>query len=271
MLIKKRKIIVSITLIIIALASFTVYMLKSGSESFALLNIESVENVNDPVLKTAIEATKECNKIGKKYRIDCYTDIAWELGYYNEPSICEKLKEELKPDCYQGYGRKIGEKYSPDIEKIKNECSKVSLYEDCLYDAALEIGKDLSNYIETEQCKKFEQENAKRRCCEGIGRQLGEDNQQLDLCKKTEYKEVCFRGFAYKIDAKNREEALQICQNLNDTKCYIYIGINTYLVYNQSIRESFKDCEQYPYPEDCKQGVAFGVAHKFFQENQQEI
>lgn len=142
---------------------FTFYILKSGSEKFAILNTDKVDNLNDPALKTAIKATEECNKLEINYRDYCYKRITWELGYRNEHLICEKLKEKLKLGCYQGYGRKIGEKSSPSIEKIKNECSKFLFYEECLHEAALTIGKDSSDSIETEQCKEFEQSIIKKK------------------------------------------------------------------------------------------------------------
>ncbi len=143
-------------------------------------------------------------------------------------------------------------------------------YEECLNDAALIIGKDSLNRIETEQCKKFEHEDAKRRCYEGIGQQLAEDNRQLDLCKKTGDEESCLLGFAYIICNKgNEEEALQICDNLNDLNskaCHYLIGISNKWAYNQTIDEAFKNC----YSEECKQGAAAGIAYKFLKENQKK-
>jgi len=280
-LITKKRILI-ILIIIILLASYVTYnyILKSFDEKFEILDLSKVNSINDPVLKTAIEATEECNKIktvheneNYPYKYGCYQHIAWSIGKDYGIISCEKLNEKFKLICYQGYGRKIGEEYSPDIKAIQEACSKTDFYEECLLDAIIPIGKESSKHIETEQCQGFEQENIKQRCYEGIGRQLATDNKEQSLCKKVKNEEACLLGFAYVTDNKDkREKALQICKQLNEEyakKCYSRIGGHSIAVYNKTIKESFKDCEQYPYPEDCKQGVARGVAIKFFSENQQ--
>lgn len=265
---KRGKWMILIALIVLTL--FSIYTLKSGSEKFEILDINRVSSINNPALKTAIEVTEECNKLEAKYKRTCYNNIAWELGYYYENTVCENLNKEFKPSCYQGYGRSIGEKYSPDIKTIQDECSKTAFYEMCLLDAAIPVGKESAKHIETEQCQEFEREHVKQRCYEGIGRQLGVDNKEQSLCKKTNDEESCLIGFAYK---SNRKEALQICKQLNEKnteRCYYLIGEASISDYNKTIEEAFKDCEQYTYAEECKQGVAAGIIIKFFEENQQK-
>jgi len=257
-------------IILIAFALFSIYTLKTGSERFAVLDIENLNSIDDPVLRLAVEATKECNKLDSGYRERCYGVIAWYLGYEYDNVVCEKLKEELKPACYGGYGRTIGEKYSSDVENIKSECSKTSYYESCLGESSFPVGEESSKHIETEQCKNFGQTDVKQTCYEGLGRQLARDDKELSLCEGLEGKESCLIGYAYKIDGKlRREEALKICNSLHGryaAKCFSRLGSNSIWVYNKTIKESFKDYEQYPYQEDYKQGIAKGVAIGFFEE-----
>jgi len=260
-----------ILIVLIALALFSAYILNSGSESFAVLDVDNIKSVNDPILKTVVKATEECNKLEEAYKPACYEGISYTAGLSYDNFNCENLKEELKPHCYYGYGRRIGKEYSPNIEIIQEECSKIKFYESCLFDALIPIGEESAKHIETEQCKKFEQENLKQRCYQGIGRQLARDSKEQNICEKVENKEACLQGYAFITDRKgNRKEALQICDELSEKYakgCYIFIGINSIWAYNKTIKEAFKDCERYPYKEDCKQGAAQGVAAKFFKEN----
>lgn len=261
-----------ILIILIILILLSIYILKLGSENFAILDIENLNNINDPVLKKAVEATEECTKLETIYRPYCYHELAWELGKNYGNFICEKLKEELKPPCYRGYGSSIGEEYNPNVEIIIDKCSKTSFYEDCLSGAVSVIGEGFAEDIELEQCQKFEQIEIKQRCYEGLGRQLARDNKGLSLCEKTKGKEKCLQGFATITDRKgNRKEALQICNKLsgeNARPCYYRIGGNSIWVHNKSLKETFENCERYPYPEKCKQGAAAGIAYKFFEEYQ---
>jgi hypothetical protein len=264
-----------ILIILIALILSSVYILKSGSKKFALLNIDNLSSLSSLGLKLAVEATEECNELEAKYKQSCYIGIAWESGYYYENTVCENLDQEFKHFCYQGYGENLGERYDPDIKIIQDKCSKTDFYEECFSLASRGIGSESSKYIETEKCQGFEQEDIKQRCYEGIGRQLATDNKEQILCGKVKNEEACLLGFAHILDNKgNRKEALQICLNLSETilikKCYTYIGINNQVFYNPTIKESFKDCEKYAYAEECKQGAASGIAYKFFLENQKK-
>ncbi|MDP2907441.1 MAG: hypothetical protein Q8O03_05875, partial [Nanoarchaeota archaeon] len=280
--IKRGKSIFLITLMILTLAIlFSSYILKSGSEKFVILDVNKVSGINDPALKAIVKAAEECNKIkvNTTFKSFCYLVVAEESGYYYGNTICEKFNKIFHTACYGGYGKRVGEKYSPDLTAIQNECSKItpssSNYSNaCLSTAARFIGEESASHIETEQCKKLEQNDAKQRCYEGIGRHLAEDNRQLDLCKKTEYEEACLLGFAYITNNKvGKEEALQVCNSLSDPnskKCYYRIGVSHTWAYNETINEAFQECEQYPYPEDCKRGAVVSIPVKFFEENQQK-
>lgn len=257
-----------ILIVLTALILLSMYTLISGSKDFTILDIDKINSINDPALKIAVGATEECNKIEIKDKNHCYAMVAWELGYYYETLVCENLNKKFKHPCYQGYGKKISQRYSPDIIAIQDECSKIAFYKDCLLGAALAIGKESAGHIETEQCKKFEQENVKQACDEGIGRELADSNRELILCEKVKNKERCLIGFAFITDERNRKEALQICDRLSEkyaTRCYSFIGRNNPIVYKKNVKESFEDCKQYTYAENCKQGATEGMIKKFFE------
>lgn len=259
-------------MILIVLISLSIYALKSGSKSFAILDVNNLNSINDPILNTAIKATEECNKLDSAYKNSCYREIAWILGKYSGKLVCEKLKKELKPSCYGGYGRGTGKKYSSDIKDIKDRCSETEFYEECLYSAMLGISKELSDYTRFEWCKEVESEYVKKGCSDGIGRRLAMDNKESDFCEKVENKEKCLEGFAFITNNKgSKEEALQICDQLSGVyikNCYMKIGVGFILAHNKTIEEAFRECEQYPYAESCKQGAGGGLVIKFFGENQ---
>lgn len=256
---------------IIILIMLIFFISTRDYEKFKVINKESHVTLS-PELKFIIEATKECNKL-EEYKDICYSQIANEAGEHYGNQICENLKEEEKSMCYGGYGISIGKKYGPNMETIKDECSKTMFYEDCLIRAAIVIVKESSKEIKPEQCEKFEQEDVKQRCYEEVGRQLANGDKEPSLCEEVKNKERCLVGFAYITDKKgDRKEALQICNKLNEDSaelCYFRIGENSVWIYNKSIEEAFKDCEQYSYKEYCKQGVVgeSGVAIRFFEKN----
>ena len=83
-----------ILIVLIALALFSAYILNSGSESFAVLDVDNIKSVNDPILKTVVKATEECNKLEEAYKPACYEGISYTAGLSYDNFNCENLKEE---------------------------------------------------------------------------------------------------------------------------------------------------------------------------------
>lgn len=275
-----KGIILIILIILIALVLLITYVYLSGSKNFEILDINEISSINDSALRIVIKTTEECNKIDMKaiFKTYCYFIIAHESGYFYGNTICEKFNERFIGGCYRGYGKRIGEEYGSDLTTIQNKCSKLSLSSlngfnnSCLLGAAMPIGQESANHIETEQCKKIEQQNIKKTCYEHIGRALAEKNKEQSLCEKIENKESCLTGFSYGLYKKGqKEEALKICNQLteeNAKQCYNNIGEVSIIYYNKTINEAFQECEKYSYPENCKRGAIAGLSGKLFRKNQ---
>ena len=268
---KLKKIKYSILILIILSSLYGIYVFKSGSENFSILDVNSLTNIKDPFIKKVITSIEKCNELNDDYKTNCYDGISWNIGY--QESTCEILKEEQKIFCYSGLGRAIGE-HSSDVKTIQDECSKTNYYMPCLQGASFGLGRKLSRSTEKEPCEELEQ--TKLNCYRGIGLQLIRDNKKSDLCKKLKWEETCLLGYATALYEfkKDKKETLNICNSLTEQypkECYKMFGTVFILSHGQTVIESFQECEQYQHVEECKKGVARGVAFKSMEFSPSEI
>lgn len=263
----RRKIIILIVLI--ALILFGIYIWKSSSKSFKILDVNKVSNINDPALRIAIKAAEKCDEIDSDYQGACYVGVIVWLSFNYGGTVCNSLKNDLKRACFLGYGKNIGEKYGNDAEAVKSECSKTDQPINCMTLASRAVGERL--HPEADQCEKFQQEETKQYCYTGMGIRLARNKEDLKLCKRTKDEEACLLGYAFVLYSEGgKEKALQICNQTSKKyayRCYFLIGVAS-ANYGKDVAEAFEGCLSLPYPEACKEGAAQGAGLRFFKEEQ---
>ncbi len=266
-LLKRKKM---IFFLIIIFLSFTFYTYQLSYKNFELLDIEKIEDEN---ISKFLKSIEKCQEFNEDLVYSCLFNTMSYFGSINFD--CDRIKQEkLKKGCYYGYGRYIGKNLELDIKKIKTLCSKINIgYEMCLIGASLEIGKKSWDKKNQKNCELFSLDKAKRRCYEGIGRQLVKEGYPSSMCKEFQLKESCLLGYVYNklilfhTKEENEKNTFKICSNFTQDlelkRCSSFVGFIYVWVQEKNKKNSFIECEKLPFPKDCKKGVVRGLILRY--------